>query len=437
MLSWERCWDKALALAQTSRKLPPEPTLEFKSRSELNASGVSGVLSPLKVYPDRGNDWSQRYLEEQRNDLGGTLETRAAILGRKAHRVPLPGSATLPRIRHRKPELPKEPVGGVTPSRLRQTAFPDQLSSTASGKYNIKQALLAQLPKRGVEYGIAYLKNLVARFSRSRQVSFTSRRSTPTPAKHKVEREELAQLPQETVNAKSIPTQTQTQTPPSSSKRKLSSTANGEDLENQSSPTPQRRLKAKRERSGSEKVNELRQKLNSVTSGKEGKSRKSQRKRFEELVRAKEKSTPIIAQASPSSPVLQLSPTTDVNNLMDPESPLVQKKWRVEQNKYASGRSDQSPQEQNYENPGGKLKSFGGVEAAPRLDTSNDEGKTLLVSGRDTMERQIPTRVHLKRKRANFEDLSKYGEDFSRPTKRVRTTGPLKPLSIPFSQLIV
>jgi len=426
MHSWGRDWDKELSLGQASRKLPPEPMLEFKSHSELSATGISGVLRTLRVYHDRANDWSQRYLEEQREDLAGTLETRAAILGQRVRRAPLPGSSFLPSARCREPELPKEPVGGITPSGLRQIIFPDQPPSTYSDKYKIKPELLTQLPKRGVEAGIAYLESLMTRFSKSRQVSFAGQPSTPTPAKHKLEREQLLQLSQETENSKLMPTQT----PPPSSKGRLSLMAHVEDLDNQGSLIRQKRLKARLERSGGGKVDELREKLNSDALGKQRRSLKSQRKRVEGLVPAAEGSTPTATQISPSSSVLKLSPITNANNMMDPESPLVQRKWRVEQKKSASGKIDEPLQERNS-GPDGKAKSLGGDETPSQPGAGNDEGKRLLASGRDIVEHQIPTRVHLKRKRANVEDLSKYGEDFLRPAKRVKMTGPLRPLSIP------
>jgi len=424
--SSERDKDKALSLARASRKLPPKPMLEFKSHSELSASGISGVLRTLSVYHDRANDWSQRYLEEQRKDLAGTLETWAAILGQKVRRAPLPGSSSLPRARLREPELPEEPARGITPSRLRQITFPDQLSGSASDKYKIKPEPLAQSPKRRMEAGIACLESLIARFSKSPQVPLIGQLSTPTPVEHKLKREELVQLPQETVDSKSIPTII----PPLSSKRKLSSMADVKDLDNQGSLIRQKRLKARLERSGGVKIDELREKLNSETSGKQRESRKGQRKQVEELVPATEGSTPTIAEISPSGSMLKPSLITRANNLMDLESPLVQRQWRVEQKKSTSRKIEEPLQEQNS-GPNRKAKSLGGVETSSQPDAGNYEKRALLASGRDTVEHQITTRLHLKRKRANVEDLSKYGEDFLRPAKRVRITGPLRPLSAP------
>ncbi|PWW80508.1 hypothetical protein C7212DRAFT_341220 [Tuber magnatum] len=519
MLSLERKFGKTLATAQASRRLPPKPMLEFKSQAELDSSGVSGVLRPPRVYHGRPSDWGKRYLEEQRNDLTATLETRAVILGGRVRRVPLPGSASPPRSRYLDPEPPKVSAGGAKSSGLRQITFPGQPSSTPSNGREAGQELLPKSPMRVVESVIACLKNPLAIFSKYCQVPFSGQLPTPTPTPdtQRIERNTLAQLPQETPKATPI----QTQTPPPGSKRKLSSMADVEDRENQGSPVPQKRLKGRFDSSTCGKVHQLQPASNSESPSQEKESRRiEQQKRLERLFRAIEKATPTVTQTSRSSSVIKLSPVTNVRDLTDPESPLLQKRLRVQQEnstpggveklprkpdletpsgegmsrkieqpkgveglfcaiekatptvaqtsrsssmvklsldtnvrdlrdpesplpqkgrrvkqeKPTHGKIDRPQQKRNSESLGGGAPPLGGVGVASRAGPGGGDERTLLASDTHPKGHQILTRVPIKRKRPNGEDVNKYGEDFFRSAKRVRTTEPSGALS-PFPQL--
>ncbi|KAG0638436.1 hypothetical protein HOY80DRAFT_1001792 [Tuber brumale] len=427
MLSWERKFDKALVLAQSNSKLPREPTLEFKSHWELDASGISGMLRPLKVYPDRADDWGQKYFEEQRDDLMATLETRAAISGGKVRRVPLPGSASPTKIRHRGRELRKGPEEGVKPSRLDPITPPDQQSSTTPGKDMAERGPLPQLSYSVVGSIMAYLKSPLTIFSKPPQAPFSAQLSTPTPTNNEVERKVLAELRQETAKALLI----HAQTPPSSSKRKHLSMADAEDLENQNSPKPQKKLKAKPREPTSVPVSEIRRWPDSEAPGGVGRSCKNEQpERPKGLVRDTEKTTPAMAQTPPpSSSMIKLSPIANIQGLADPESPLLQKKRRIMQGKSTREKIGELPWKGNSESLSREVLSLGGVETASRPDFGNDEGATLQASDADTVDHQIPARVHRKRKRANSEYLSKYGKDFFHCAKRARTTQPLGLLS--------
>ncbi|KAG0136115.1 hypothetical protein HOY82DRAFT_536462 [Tuber indicum] len=410
MLSLERKFDKALTVAQANGKIPPGPALEFKSHSELDTAGISGVLRPLRVYPDRADNWGQRYLDEQRDNLIATLKTSSAISGGKARRVLFPGSGSPTRIRHSDPELSNGPDVGAKPSRWGQVTSPDQRSSTTPSKDIAEREPLPQLSHRIVESVLAYLKVPMTLFSKPLCVPFSSQQSTPTPDNNKAERKELAQSPQETAKAPSI----HTPTPPSSSKRKHPPTADAEDPEDQDSPTPQKKLKAKPRKPTSGPVSKLRLLQDSGAPGEVGKSCKSEQpKRLEGLARATEKATPAMEQTPPSSSMVKLSPIAKIQKLADAKSPSPQKKIRRMQGKLTRKNIGEPPQKENWEPLSREVLSLGGVETASRLDAVNGEGGTLPASD------QIPARVHRKRKRALFEDLSEYGEDFFRPAKRV------------------